>query len=103
LFPCKYNLSTRSINELAARRAINSLEGRDTAEDVCEYVDISHPKYKKMVDWIAKDLGVTSLKYLSLEDMVAAIGLPKEKLCLYCWQGHCGQICSCAGDTAEKT
>ena len=23
-----------------------------------------------------------------LEDMVTAIGLPKEKLCLYCWTGE---------------
>jgi amidophosphoribosyltransferase len=94
MFPCKYSLSTRSIQELAARRAINALEGRDIGEDVCEYVDNTHPKYKKMVDYIAQDLGATSLKYLSLEDMVAAIGLPKEKLCLYCWQGHCDRSCA---------
>ena len=36
---------------------------------------------------LAKDLGVTSLKYQLLDDMVKAIGLPKEKLCLYCWNG----------------
>ena len=40
-----------------------------------------------MVDWIADDLGVTSLKYQRLDDMVKAIGLPKDKLCLYCWCG----------------
>jgi amidophosphoribosyltransferase len=61
MFPCVFNLSTRSIQELVARRAIRALEG--------------------------KDIGATSLKYQLLDDMVKAIGLPKEKLCLYCWIG----------------
>ncbi|HER45640.1 MAG TPA: amidophosphoribosyltransferase [Thermoplasmatales archaeon] len=86
MFPCVYNLSTRSIHELVARKAIRALEGRDI-EDVSEYIDQSSEKYKKMVDWIAKDLGVTSLQYQLLDDMVQAIGLPKEQLCLYCWIG----------------
>jgi amidophosphoribosyltransferase len=86
MFPCKFNFSTRSIHELAARRAIKALEGSDI-EDVSEYLDESSPKYKKMVEWITKDLGVTTLKYQKLKDMVAAIGLPAQKLCQYCWNG----------------
>ena len=86
MFPCIYNLSTRSIHELAARRAIWALEGKDI-EDVSEYLDSNSEKYEKMIDWIAKDLGVTSLKYQLLDYMVKAIGLPKDKLCLYCWMG----------------
>jgi amidophosphoribosyltransferase len=86
MYPCVYNLSTRSIQELVARRAIRALEGKDT-EDVSEYLNPASEKYKKMVDWIAKDLGATSLKYQLLDDMVKAIGLPKERLCLYCWIG----------------
>lgn len=27
------------------------------------------------------------LKYQRLDDLVGAIGLPKEKLCTYCWDG----------------
>ena len=88
MFPCRFNLSTRSINELAARRAIRSLEGCDI-EDVSEYIDAGCEKYKKMVEWIAKDLEVTTLRYQTVDDMVDAIGLPKEKLCLYCWTGKC--------------
>ncbi len=42
---------------------------------------------KKLWDWIAKELEITTLRYQILEDMVKAIGLPKEKLCLYCWTG----------------
>ena len=40
-----------------------------------------------MVNWIKKELGVTTLKYQEIEEMVEAIGLPREKLCLYCWIG----------------
>jgi len=90
MFPCKFNLSTRSINELAARKAIRSIEGHDI-EDVSEYIDSNSDKYKKMVKWIAKDLGVTTLRYQTVDDMVEAIGLPKSKLCLYCWTGGCQQ------------
>lgn len=88
MYPCKFCLSTRSINELAARRAIKALEGSDI-EDVSEYIDQTSDKYKKMVDWIARDLTLTTLRYQTVDDMIKAIGLPKEKLCLYCWTGTC--------------
>jgi amidophosphoribosyltransferase len=87
MFPCKFNYSTRSIHELAGRRAIKAIEKKDI-KDVSKYIDDKNPCYKKMVDWIAKDLNVTSLKYHSLSDMVKAIGLPKDQLCLYCWTGR---------------
>ena len=95
MFPCIFNLSTRSINELAARKAIRALEGKDI-EDVSEYTDHTSEKYKKMVEWIAKDLEVTTLRYQTIGDMVQAVGLPKEKLCLYCWTGECPKK-SCPG------
>ena len=87
MFPCKFNYSTRSIHELAARRAIKAIEGKDI-KDLHEYLDESSAKHKKMVNWINKDLGVTTLKYQRLGDMVSAIGLPRERLCLYCWTGR---------------
>ena len=88
MFPCRFNLSTRSIQELAARRAIRGLEGHDL-EDVSEYIDTDSEKYKRMVEWIAGDLQVTTLRYQTVDDMVKAIGLPKDNLCLYCWNGKC--------------
>ncbi|MBU1864410.1 MAG: amidophosphoribosyltransferase [Candidatus Omnitrophica bacterium] len=88
MYPCRFCLSTRSIDELAARKAIKELEGEDI-EDVSEYMDEKTDKYKKMVEWIRKDLGVTTLQYQRLEDMIEAIGIPQEKLCLYCWNGKC--------------
>ena len=87
MFPCIYNLSTRTTHELAARKAIKALEGKDI-EDVSDYLDPNSKKYQKMLNWIAKDLDATSLKYQLLDDMVEAIGLPKDKLCLYCWNGE---------------
>jgi amidophosphoribosyltransferase len=86
MFPCRFALSTRSIEELAARKAIQALEGK-TFDDVRKYVDHRTKPYRKMVDWIGKELGVTSLRYLAIDDMIEAIGIPREKLCLYCWMG----------------
>ena len=88
MYPCRFNLSTRSIHELAARKAIKSLEGHDV-DDVSEYLDVNSEKYKRMIEWIARDLGVTTLRYQTVDDMVEAVGRPKEELCLYCWTGEC--------------
>ncbi|MFA5275809.1 MAG: amidophosphoribosyltransferase [Candidatus Omnitrophota bacterium] len=93
MFPCKFCLSTRNINELAARRAIRALEGSDI-EDISQYLDPASDKYQKMVDWIRRDLEVTTLRYQTIADMVKAIGLPREKLCLYCWNGECPSLTS---------
>jgi amidophosphoribosyltransferase len=100
MFPCRFCLSTRSIHELAARRAIRDLEGHDV-EDISEYLDTTNEKFQNMIDWIRRDLNVTSLKYQSLEDMIAAIGLPKEKVCLYCWNGKCPGS-ECSGQTNKE-
>jgi amidophosphoribosyltransferase len=96
MFACKFCLSTRTLKELIARRAIRSLEGKDP-DDISEYLDHRTEKYKKMVDWICRDIGVTTLRYQTIEDMVKAIGLPKERLCLHCWNGG-----SCEGTKKRK-
>ncbi len=88
MYPCRFNLSTRGIEELAARRAIRDLEGHDL-EDIEEYIDHTTDKYQAMIDWITKELDVTTIRYQTVDDMVEAIGLPKESLCLYCWTGKC--------------
>ena len=40
-----------------------------------------------MVEYIRKNLGLTSLAYQRLDDLVAAIGLPKNRICTYCFDG----------------
>jgi len=87
LFPCKFGSSTRSISELAARRAIRAIEGKDI-HDVSEYLNPQSKKYQEMVEWIRQDLNVTSLMYLDIQEMIKAIGIPEEQLCLYCWRGE---------------
>jgi amidophosphoribosyltransferase len=51
------------------------------------YADETSEKHKAMVEQIRKNLDLTSLKFMKLNDLVEAIGLPKEKLCTHCWDG----------------
>ncbi len=86
MFPCKFNYSTRSISELATHRAIKDIEKKEP-RGIAAYLDEDSPQYKRMVSWIARDVHATTLKYQRLADMIKAIGLPQEDLCLYCWTG----------------
>lgn len=88
MFPCKYTLSTRTRKELAARRAIKKIFGSRKKIDIRKFIDETSPEYQKMVEGVRKELGVTSLKYQTLKDMIKAIGLPQEELCLFCWNGQ---------------
>ena len=87
-YGCKFlNFSrSRSEMDLAARQAIRALEGKDTP-DPSEYARFGTEKYGAMEELIRKRLNLTTLRYQRLDDLVAAIGLPKEKLCTYCWDG----------------
>lgn len=87
LFPCNFlNFSqSRSTLELAARRAVSELGG--TEKDLPEYTNPDSPAYHLMVEKIAGKLSLDSLVYQRLDDLVEAIGLPKEKLCTHCWDG----------------
>jgi len=90
IFGCKFLNFSRSKSELdlAARKAIKEIEG--SAEgDLNAYSDPDSDGYAAMVDRIRTRLNLTTLRYQRLDDLVAAIGLPKEKLCTYCWDG-CG-------------
>ena len=86
MYPCIYGSSTRSRGELAARRAIRTLLGKDP-ESVAAYLNPKSKPYREMVEWIREDLNVTSLKYLTIDEVIDAIGLPEKELCLYCWRG----------------
>ena len=94
---CKFlNFSTsRSEQDLAGRRAIRALEGeKGETEFLHEFSQAGSSRYLAMVEWIRNDLGLTSLRYQTLPDLVDAIGLPKEKLCTYCWDGADPSSCS---------
>ena len=89
IYPCKFlNFSTsRSNFDLYTRRVIRDMEGSSelTEEILQEYVDCNSAKHKEMVNIMCKNMQLTSLKFQRLEDLVAAIGLPKCKLCTHCW------------------
>lgn len=87
LFPCDFlNFSqSRSSLELAGRKAIHQLNGDE--RDLKEYADPDSPKHQEMISKIAENLNLDSLVYQRLDDLVEAIGLPKEKLCTHCWDG----------------
>ena len=72
--------------DLAARTAIHELV-QENVGDLSEYAQAGSEKYKAMVECISKRLNLTSLQYQRLDDLVEAIGLPKEKVCTYCWDG----------------
>jgi amidophosphoribosyltransferase len=84
LYPCIKDKADAS--RLAARRAIFEIEGKEI-EDYSEYMDETSEKYKQMVEGIRKEIGATTLAFISLSDMAAATKVPKENLCLHCWTG----------------
>ncbi len=55
--------------------------------DLSAYAGAGTPQNLAMIDGIRRRLRLTTLKYQRLEDLVAAIGLPKEKMCTHCWDG----------------
>ena len=88
LFGCKFLNFSRSRSELdlAGRQAIKDIEG-DDKKRLHEYADPCSKCHAAMVESIRKKLGLTTLKFQKLDDLTKAIGLPKEKLCTYCWNG----------------
>lgn len=89
LYNCKFlNFSrSRSEMDLAARRAIADINGK-IHEDISPYSNPDSEEYNRMVSQVTKRIGLNTLKYQKMNDMVDAIGLPKEKLCTYCWDGE---------------
>ncbi|HBC85483.1 MAG TPA: amidophosphoribosyltransferase [Lentisphaeria bacterium] len=89
LHGCKFlNFSrSRSILDLAGRRAVKTLEG-DDCKKLEKYADPCSKCHAAMVEIIRKELGLTSLRYQRLDDLTKAIGLPKKNLCTYCWDAE---------------
>ena len=92
MYPCKFLNFTRTIkpNDLMTHKAINELENTENvnSETLKRYCDNEGEDYHKMVELINQKMGFDSLKYHRLQDIVEAIGLPKCKLCTYCFDGE---------------
>ena len=90
MFGCKYLNFSRSTSdyELIARRMITKEEGVDVTREILEdYANPDSDRYHRMLDLICEEMGFTSLRYNRLDDMIRAIGLDRNKLCTYCWDG----------------
>lgn len=89
LYPCMFlNFSTsQSTFDLFTRRVIRQLEGTEdfTPELLADYADPTSERHAKMIEEIRQAIGADSLRFQRLDDLVAAIGLPKEQLCTHCW------------------
>ncbi len=75
MYPCSFGISTRSYDELAARHFFKS-------------GDVGTLKRQRQLEaWIAKEIDADSVKYNSIRSFVKALGIPKECLCLKCFDG----------------
>ena len=78
--------SSKSDMELITRRIIEGFEG-DANKDLDKYATTDSPQYQRMVEAIRKQLGLTSLKFNTIEQLIEAIGLPKCQVCTHCFDG----------------
>ena len=78
--------SSKSDMELITRRIIEKFEG-DANKNLDKYATTGSPEYQNMVDAIAHELGLTTLKFNTIEQLIEAIGLPKCQVCTHCFDG----------------
>ncbi len=90
MYGCKYLNFSRATSEmeLIARSTIMELEGEEGFKYLDEYSDASTERGAKMRKAICDKLHFASLEFQSLDGIVEAIGLPKEDICTYCWNGE---------------
>ena len=89
MYGCKYLSFSRNSSEmdLLTRRIIQELEGDEGQNHLEEYADRNTTRGKCMLKAICDRFGFDSLGYQSLEGVLEAIGINKEKVCTYCWNG----------------
>ena len=89
MYGCKYLNFSRSNSdmELLARRTIQELEGDEGQQHIEEYADASTERGRCMLRAICEKLGFDSLGYQSLDGLLEAIGIDRDKICTYCWTG----------------
>jgi len=89
MYGCKYLSFSRNKDDmdLIARRVVQKLEGDEGHNHLDEYADGTTERGKCLLKTICEDMGFDSLSYQSLDGMLDAIGIPREKICTYCWDG----------------
>lgn len=89
MYSCKYlNFSSNGSDmDLIARQTIQELEGDEGQTHLDEYTDASTERGKCLLHSICEKMGFDSLGYQSLEGLLEAIGIDRDKICTYCWNG----------------
>ncbi|HJB89958.1 MAG TPA: amidophosphoribosyltransferase [Candidatus Eisenbergiella merdigallinarum] len=89
LYGCKYLNFSRSTSDmdLITRRIIAEMEGGEKYPNLDVYANPDTPQYQEMIGRICKQLNFTSLRYHRLDDMIEAVGIDRDRLCTYCWDG----------------
>ena len=89
MYGCKYLNFSRATSdmELLARRVIVELEGEEGFEHIDEYADSSTERGKKLRQTICDNFHFSSLEFQTLDGLVEAIGIDRDCLCTYCWNG----------------
>lgn len=89
MYSCKYLNFSRSNSEmeLLGRRIIQELEGNVGQAHVDEYSDATTERGQCMLKAICEQMGFDSLGYQTLDGLLEAIGLDRDKVCTYCWTG----------------
>lgn len=89
MYGCKYLNFSRATDdmELIARRVIMELEGEEGFKHIDEYSDSKTERGKNLRKCICEKFNFASLEFQSLEGVIEAIGLDKDCLCTYCWDG----------------
>lgn len=90
MYPCKFLNFSRSNSplELITRRTVIELEGEEGLKHLDEYSDSSTERGRKMRQAICEKLHMESLDFQSLDGLIEAIGIDRDKLCTYCWSGE---------------
>jgi amidophosphoribosyltransferase len=90
MYGCKYlNFSSsNSEMELLSRRIVQELEGDEGQQHLDEYADPNTARGQCMLHTICEKFGFDSLGYQSLDGLLEAIGLDRDKVCTYCWNGQ---------------
>ena len=66
---------------------VQEREGDEGQERLDEYADGSTERGKCLLHTICEKFGFTSLGYQSLDGILEAIGIDRDKICTYCWTG----------------
>ena len=90
MYGCKYLSFSRSRSdyELIARRKVLELEGEEGEKHLDEYADGRTERGRCLLRSICEEMGFDSLSYQTLDGMLDAIGIDRDKICTYCWNGR---------------